>query len=85
MHGIILVLMQTVPCMAGRYVHACLYSVFIYFCKAAHVGLLGLPLSLDQEHRVAQTREVACTKIVLPQVVARGCVIIYTCIFASNL
>ncbi|KAL5505739.1 hypothetical protein EMCRGX_G007225 [Ephydatia muelleri] len=25
-----------------------------------------------QQHRVAQTREVACTKIVLPQVIARG-------------
>ena len=40
---------STVPCMAGRYVYAaCLYSVFIYFCKAVHVGLLGSPLSLDQ-------------------------------------
>ena len=24
---------STVPCMAGRYVYACLYSVFIYFAR----------------------------------------------------
>eukprot|EP00731_Ephydatia_muelleri_P003009 Em0001g3009a len=29
-------------------------------------------MKLLQQHRVAQTREVACTKIVLPQVIARG-------------
>ena len=52
MHGMILVLMHTTQqypvWLEGTCMHACLCSVFIYFCKAAHVGLLGLPLSLDQ-------------------------------------
>eukprot|EP00731_Ephydatia_muelleri_P002848 Em0001g2848a len=34
--------------------------------------IVGIATLSRPEHRVAQTREVACTKIVLPQVVARG-------------
>eukprot|EP00731_Ephydatia_muelleri_P008112 Em0004g450a len=34
--------------------------------------IVGICTLSRQEHRVAQTREVACTKIVLPQVIARG-------------
>eukprot|EP00731_Ephydatia_muelleri_P000668 Em0001g668a len=34
--------------------------------------IVGISTLSRQQHRVAQTREVACTKIVLPQVIARG-------------
>eukprot|EP00731_Ephydatia_muelleri_P023616 Em0015g1199a len=34
--------------------------------------IVGIATLSRQDHRVAQTREVACTKIVLPQVIARG-------------
>ena len=39
---------------------------------SVHIGLLEISTLSRQQHRVAQTREVACTKIVLPQVIARG-------------
>ena len=41
----------------------------VHFSTRRIVGICTLS---RQEHRVAQTREVACTKIVLPQVIARG-------------
>eukprot|EP00731_Ephydatia_muelleri_P018315 Em0011g355a len=34
--------------------------------------IVGISTLSRQQHRVVQTREVACTKIVLPQVIARG-------------
>eukprot|EP00731_Ephydatia_muelleri_P006665 Em0003g913a len=34
--------------------------------------IVGIATLSRPEHRVAQTREVACTKIVLPQLIARG-------------
>ena len=34
--------------------------------------IVGIATLSRQDHRVAQTREVVCTKMVLPQVIARG-------------
>ena len=42
------------------------------FLHCSTCRIVGIATISRPEHRVAQTREVACTKIVLPQVIARG-------------
>ena len=68
---------STVPCLAlvwleGMHMNARVYqhaNRIVHFSTHRIVGIATLS---RQDHRVAQTREVACTKIVLPQVIARG-------------
>ena len=59
--------------MAGRFVlfsGAYMYITYTLHCSTRRI--VGIATISRAEHRVAQTREVACTKIVLPQVIARG-------------
>ena len=51
------------------------YTLHCSTCRNVEIATISRP-----EHRVAQTREVACTKIVLPQVIARGLHLCATCI-----
>ena len=65
----------TVPCLSGRYlfylfVGLC-HLVCIYSCHSTH-RIVGISTISRTVHSVAQTRELACTKIVLPQVIDRG-------------
>ena len=66
MHGMILVLMHTT-----QQYPVWLAGVHI-FLQSSTRRMVGIATLSRPEHRVAQTREVACTKIVLPQVIARG-------------
>ena len=74
MHGMILVLMHTTQqyrvWLAGTCMHVC--TLCLYFLQSSTRRIVGITTLSRPEHRVAQTREVACTKVVLPQVLARG-------------
>ena len=59
--------------MAGRFVlFSGAYMLITYILHCSTRRIAGIATTSRPEHRVAQTREVACTKIVLPQVIARG-------------
>ena len=52
-----------------------LYITNVYYLANHNVYFqytVGIATLSRQDHRVAQTRELACTKMVLPQVIARG-------------
>ena len=43
--------------------------------------VIGISTLSRKEHAVAQTRELACTREVVPRVIARGvCVCVYACV-----
>jgi hypothetical protein len=44
----------------------------MYTLRCSTRRIVGIATVSRPEHRIAQTRELACTKIVLPQVIARG-------------
>ena len=72
---------STVPCLSGRYVlsiQMCAMYSFLVLCNRTH-KILGISTISRADHGIAQTRELACTKVVLPQVTARGqlCIVIY--------
>ena len=77
----------TVPCLSGRCSPAVVRYVVLYIQVHVHEHVCDGPCSVLTsstkkivgistiswtEHSVPQTREVACTKNVLPQVLARG-------------
>ena len=74
MHGMILVLMHTTQStLYGWKVRVCMFVLCVHiFLQGSTRRIVGIATLSRPEHRVAQTREVACTKIVLPQVIARG-------------
>ena len=49
-----------------------LYCFLVPILHCSTCRIVGIAAISRPEHRVAQTREVVCTKIVLPQVIARG-------------
>ena len=84
MHGMILVLMHTTQqypvWLEGTCMHVCtLCSYMLAILQCSTRRIVGIATLSRPESRVAQTREVACTKIVLPQVIARG--LCYYCNF----
>ena len=46
------------------------YTTLLNFFSGGNT--VGISTIARTEHNVAQTREVACTKVVIPQVIARG-------------
>ena len=63
---------STVVCLSGRLV-AISYSVLVTITYIiSNKKVIGLNTKSRKEHLVAQTRELACTKEVLPQVIQRG-------------
>ena len=51
----------------------CMFIIaYILYCNIALIKLSEYPTVSRSEHPVAQTREVECTRRVLPQVMNRG-------------
>ena len=59
-------------CLAGKYTQ-CLYFSLLY-CNS-NKKVVGVSTISRTEHAVAQTRELECTKKVLPQVIGQGIII----------
>ena len=49
----------------------CMYSI-IFYIHVQHREGVGISTISITEHSVAQTRELACTKLVFPQVINQG-------------
>jgi hypothetical protein len=47
-------------------------ELYAYMCTYSTKKIIGMCTISREDHRVAQTRELECTKTVVPQVVARG-------------
>ena len=62
----------TVACISGRYSDICVvhtYTICVYNSTSKVVGICTVS---REQHTIAQTRELECTKIVLPEVISRG-------------
>ena len=55
-----------VPCISGRYIK------FIFLSQTSTHKIVAISTVARPDHVIAQTRELACTKKVLPNVIAKG-------------
>lgn len=64
----------TVPCLSGRYVRCALYILIFNTLQLVHSThkIIGISTLSRCDHSTTQTRELACTKVVIPQVCDRG-------------
>ena len=64
---------STVACLSGRcaaFLHVHIEILYLASCSTSRI--VGICTVSREKHTIAQTRELECTKIVLPQVIALG-------------
>ncbi len=59
------------PCLSGRFVLPCFWHID-YVISFSTKKIVAISTVSRSDHGCAQTRELACTKIVIPQAIARG-------------
>ena len=55
-----------------KYLEIANWNPFCILCNNSNVKIVGISTISREQHLVAQNRELECTKVVLPQVMARG-------------